>query len=468
MEIDFNPLFYPKSVAVFGAKEDRAGYITPFQEFDYNDKLFLISDTEDEVFGIKCYRSIFDFPDSVDFVIIAIRREYVLQAIKDCKKKGVKFVHIFTAGFSEKDSEGKEIEDKILEVVNKEPRGPRIVGPNCMGLYSPEGKLSFGPSFSRESGPVGVISQSGALAYRFVFDGMYRGFRFSKLISLGNSIDLTMLDFLKYLNQDPKTKVICIYSEGLSSNQGKDLLKILREVKKPVIILKGGLSEVGKRAAMSHTGSIASDLNVWNSIFKQTSAISVESLTELADLALAFSYTDFLPKTKRTAIMSFSGGISVVGGDLCTKIGLEIPQFTSQIREEMRKYFPPWVEPQNPLDLPSIFRKPRMLDIYRSLAESDFIDSVIIQAPGRLADPYWDKLRQRNPITVLKYLTEGGEILREHKKLYFISCPPSYFYQKREMIKENFLSRRFPVFFSVLDAGRAILKMNQYYLKQKK
>ncbi|MFX0138966.1 MAG: CoA-binding protein, partial [Candidatus Hodarchaeota archaeon] len=389
MEIDFTPLFYPKSIAVYGAKENRAGYITPFQEFDYQGKLFLISDAEDEVFGIKCYKSIFDFPDPIDFVIIAIRREYVLQAIKDCKKKGVKFVHIFTAGFSEKDSEGKEIEDKILEVINKEPKGPRIIGPNCMGLYSPEGRLSFGPSFSRESGPVGVISQSGALAYRFAYDGMYRGFRFSKMISLGNSIDLTILDFLKYLNQDPKTKIICIYSEGLPLNMGKSLLNILKNVKKPVIILKGGVSEVGKRAAKSHTGSIASDINVWNSIFKQTSAIPVESLTELADLALAFSYTDILPKSKRTAIVSFSGGISVIGGDLCTKLGLEIPQFTKQIREEMRKYFPPWVEPQNPLDLPSTFRKARMLDIYRNLAESDFVDSVIIQAPGRLADPYW-------------------------------------------------------------------------------
>ncbi|MFX0132371.1 MAG: hypothetical protein ACFFDN_01870, partial [Candidatus Hodarchaeota archaeon] len=126
-----------------------------------------------------------------------------------------------------------------------------------------------------------------------------------------------------------------------------------------------------------------------------------------------------------------------------------------------------WVEPQNPLDLPSTFRKARMLDIYRNLTESDFVDSVIIQAPGRLADPYWDKLRQRNPSTVLKYLADGGEILRKHKKLYFVSTPPSYFYKQREMIKEHFLSRGFPVFFSVLDAGRTILKMHEYYLKQK-
>ncbi|MFX1452560.1 MAG: hypothetical protein ACFFCM_17110, partial [Promethearchaeota archaeon] len=338
----------------------------------------------------------------------------------------------------------------------------------CMGLYSPEGKLSFGPSFSKESGPVGVISQSGALAYRFVFDGMYRGFKFSKLISLGNSIDLTMLDFLKYLNQDPKTKIICVYLEGLSRNMGKSLMSNLKTVKKPVIILKGGVSDVGKRAAMSHTGSIASDFNIWNSIFKQTSAISVESIIEWADLALAFTYSDILPKSKKIAIMSFSGGTSVVESDLCINMGLEIPQFTKEIQEKMRKYFPPWVEPHNPLDLPSIFRKPRMLDIYRGLAESDLVDSVIIQAPARLADPYWDKLMQRDPMPVLGNLINGGKILREHNKLYFISCPPSYFYQQREMIKEHFQSNGFPVFFSVSDAGRAILKMHQYYLEQNK
>ncbi|MHA1300335.1 MAG: CoA-binding protein, partial [Candidatus Helarchaeota archaeon] len=226
MDIDFEPLFYPKSVVIFGAKENRAGFILPFKELNYQGKLFLLSNTNDEVFGMKCYKTIFDFPDPVDHAIIAIRREYVPQAIRDCKKKGVKFAHVFTAGFSEKDPEGKKLENEILDIIKTPPIGPRLIGPNCMGIYCPEGRIAFGPNFSGEHGNVAMLSQSGALAYKFVFDGMFRGFKFSKMVSLGNSIDLSMIDLLDYLNQDKKTKIICIYAEGIKD--GKKFLNFLK------------------------------------------------------------------------------------------------------------------------------------------------------------------------------------------------------------------------------------------------
>jgi len=463
LDIDFEPLFYPKSVVIFGAKENRAGFILPFKELNYQGKLFLLSNTNDEVFGMKCYKTIFDFPDPVDHAIIAIRREYVPQAIRDCKKKGVKFAHVFTAGFSEKDPEGKKLENEILDIIKTPPIGPRLIGPNCMGIYCPEGRIAFGPNFSGEHGNVAMLSQSGALAYKFVFDGMFRGFKFSKMVSLGNSIDLSMIDLLDYLNQDKKTKIICIYAEGIKD--GKKFLDFLKNAEKPVIILKGGMSDVGRRAAQSHTSAIASNINIFNSIFKQSSAIKVDSLQEMADLALAFNKSEFLPKSKRIAIMSFSGGIGVVQSDLCIKLGLEIPQFTDDIKEEMKKYFPPWINPSNPLDLPTIFRKPKLLDIYKGLAKSEIIDSVIIQAPARLADPYWDKLRQRDPKTVMENLVKGGKILRENNKLYFVSIPPSYFHEQWKMFKDWFTSHGFPVFFSITDAARTILRMFHYYCK---
>ncbi|MHA1377121.1 MAG: CoA-binding protein [Candidatus Helarchaeota archaeon] len=468
MNIDFDPLFYPKSVAIFGAKENRAGFILPFKELNYKGKVFLIVDPSDEgkeeIYGYKCYKSIFDFPDSIDHAIIAVRREFVPQAIKDCKKKGVKFAHIFTAGFSEKDNEGKKIEDKLKKIINEPPFITRIIGPNCMGVYCPEGRIGFGPTFSDKPGDVAVLSQSGALAYKFVFDGMQRGFHFSKMLSLGNSIDLTILDLLENLENDKKTKVICIYVEEVKN--GKGFIKKLKQVTKPVIILKGGVTDVGKQAAMSHTSAIASDIRVWNSIFRQTSAISVDSLREMADLALAFSKSKFLPSTKKIAIMSFSGGIGVVQSDLCRKLGLELPPFTEKLKIEMKKYFPAWIEPSNPLDLPTIFWKPRFLEIYRELAKSDIIDSVIIQAPARLADPYWTKIQQRDLKSILNNMIEGGKILNEHNKLYFVAIPPSYFHDEWKMLKNWFTSHGFPVFFSISDAARAILKMNQYKIKR--
>lgn len=467
MDDDFKSLFYPESVAVFGAKKDRIEYTLSFKETKFPpDKVFLLSDTETEVFGFKCWKSIFDFSDPIDLAIICLRPEYVLQAIEDCKEKGVKFVHIFTAGFGEKDAEGKELENKIIKSTEKN-KSPRILGPNCMGVYCPDGKIAFGPTFPKESGPVAFISQSGALAIRFVFDGIYRGFKFSKMISLGNSIDLTILDFIEYLDQDPDSKIICIYIEGLTD--GQKLIKSLKNTTKPVIILKGGVSQVGKRAVQSHTGSIAGKTEIWNSIFKQTPSIPVDSLDEMADLVLAFTYSPFLPQSNRIAIISFSGGVCVEQADVCTKLGLEIPQFTKKIREEMKKYFPAWIDPQNPLDIPTMFRKPRILDIFRGLGMTgDLIEAVIIDTPARIADPYWEKVVGRNPKMVIENLAKGGEILREHKKLFFLSIPPSYFYKEREFLKDFFLSRGFPVFFSISDAAKAVLKMSQYYKKSKK
>ena len=464
LDIDFSPLFKPKSVAIFGAKDNRAGYILPFKEMNFQGKVFLLSESEQELYGFKCYKNIFDFPDPIDFAIIAIRPEYVLQAIKDCQQKGVKFVHIFTAGFKEKDSRGKKIEDEILQIIKD--KGSRIIGPNCMGIYCPEGRISFGPSLLPESGPVALLSQSGALAFQFIFDGLYRGFKFSKVVSFGNQIDLTLTDFLEYLEKDPQTKIICIYSEGIMD--GQKLIRILKKMSKPVIILKGGMTQAGKRAAKSHTGSIAGNAEIMNSIFKQTPAIPAESLSEMADIALAFIYSPFLPKSNKIAIMTFSGGSGVLESDACSKLGLEFPQFPEQIKQKMRKYFPAWINPQNPLDLPSIFRKPRMIDIFRTLAISNLVDAVIIEAPGRMADPYWNKVRKRDPKSSLENLIKGGKILREHKKLYFVSTPPSYFYQQRENLKNLFLSEGFPVFYSISDAARAVLKMNQYFKRQQR
>ncbi|NVM29434.1 MAG: CoA-binding protein [Candidatus Helarchaeota archaeon] len=457
MDIDFTSLFKPKSIAFFGAKESRAGLILPYKEMNFPGKLFLLSDTEDEVFGLKCWKSVFDFPDAIDLAIISLRNEDVPQAIKDCQKKGVKFAIIFTAGFGEKDRHGKDLEGKILQIIKD--GGPRIIGPNCMGVYCPEGRIGFVPDFPTESGPVAFLSQSGGLAIEFIFDGMHRGFRFSKVVSIGNSIDLSILDFLAYLDSDPQTKVICIYIEGIGN--GQKLTKILKNMNKPVVFLKGGKTVIGKRAVKSHTGALSGNLNIWNAISNQTKAIFVENLMELQDCALSFTYSQFIPRSKKVALINASGGGSVLETDACSTV-VELPQFSTQVKKVLKKYYPAWVTPQNPLDLPATYRKPRLIGIFEVLATAD-IDLVILTIPARVADPYWDKIRENNVQLYLNNVIKGGNILKAHKKLFFISIPPSYFYKEREMLRNAFLQEGFPVFDSAYNAAKAFLKLYDFY-----
>ena len=209
---DLDHILHPRSIAVVGASSDPNNPIGQLWlrcaiDFGFGGELYPVNPKASDIMGLKCYPSIRDIPGPVDYAISLIPRHLVPQLLEDCGAKGVRTVHLFTAGFSETcEEEGIRLEEEVIRIAQNS--GVRIIGPNCMGIYCPESGLSFNPNFSKEGGGVGYISQSGGNARKLTESGGIRGLRFSKVISYGNASDLNEADFIEYLAHDPQTKVI--------------------------------------------------------------------------------------------------------------------------------------------------------------------------------------------------------------------------------------------------------------------
>jgi acetyltransferase len=349
---ELDRIFNPGMVAVIGASHND-GFSRALLDTRLRERLFLINPKYEDLHGRRCYSSILEVEDKVDYVIIAVPALLVPQVLTECIEKGTKAIHVFTAGFGETGMEERKVlEEKVLNIVKGKVS---LIGPNCMGICCPASGLAFVPDVPVREGSVGVISQSGTFAEQFLSVGGPRNVGFSKVVSYGNAIDLDCPDFLEYMADDPETGVIALYIEGTSN--GRRLRAAITEAArlKPVVALKGGVTEHGRRAASSHTGSLAGSSDAWSSLFRQAGVIQVEDFDELLNTALALSSVR-LPSGKGTAIITNSGGFSVLETDLCVKAGLEVPRFTQETIVELRKMVPvAGTSINNPLDAWPIF-----------------------------------------------------------------------------------------------------------------
>ncbi|MFC2011235.1 acetate--CoA ligase family protein [Chloroflexota bacterium] len=333
-------IFHPKSIAIIGASSGEAetGWPARLLDFGYAGHLYPVNPRVAEINGLKTYPTVRDIPGSVDYAIFNIPAHLTPQIMKDCVAKGVKVVHIYTAGFSEMGKEeGKKLEAQVAAIARD--GGVRIIGPNCMGVYYPAAGLTFNPIFSREAGNVSFVSQTGTGATRFVQLANEREIHFSKVISYGNAIDLDAPDFLEYLASDVETEIIAGYIEGV--RDGSRFQKAVKQclMTKPVIILKAGLTESGAGAAANHTASLAGSESVWDAFFKQTGAIPVDTLEDIADVILTLLYMPY-PKGRRVGIMGRGGGLGVIATDTCERAGLKVPPFLPETRKQLEKIIP--------------------------------------------------------------------------------------------------------------------------------
>jgi len=346
-------LFHPRSIAVVGASGralDGLSFFNSIHEFGFKGSLYPVNPKYDEIMGLKCYPTVKDIPGHVDYVVSSIPASRVLDMISDCAQKGVKIIHLFTARFSETGrKDATELEQEILIQARK--AGIRLIGPNCMGLYYPDAGISFMSDLPKESGPIGLISQSGSVIFEVVALARKNGLHFSKAISYGNALDFNECDYLGYLSQDSKTKVILMYIEGVKD--GKTFFDLLRRTTatKPVIIVKGGRGESGTRATASHTGSLAGSMNVWQMAIRQAGAVSARHVAELVDIATAFYY---LPpvQDRRVGVAGGAGGSSVLAADLCEESGLNVIPFPQDLREILKAHGSEvWDWISNPVDM---------------------------------------------------------------------------------------------------------------------
>ncbi|TDA33776.1 MAG: acetyl-CoA synthetase, partial [Hadesarchaea archaeon] len=308
---DFDRVFHPRGVAVVGASSNpsKFGFIFYYGLKNSGAPVYPVNPNEREVLGDKCYPTVDAIPHQVDYAVISIPAPSVPKVIEDCGRKGVKAVSIYTAGYGEEGTEeGRRRERELAETARRS--GVRVIGPNCIGIYCPKGRLSFFAGLPLLEGEVGFLSQSGGHAEELAYKAENWGVRFSKIVSFGNACDVTPEELLEYLGEDPDTRIIGMYIEG--SRNGRRFFEVLRRVaaRKPVVVWKGGETEAGARAVASHTGSLAGSVQVWRAALRQAGALQVEDFEEMVDVLSALRYLP-LPKGRRVAVVGAGGGAGV-------------------------------------------------------------------------------------------------------------------------------------------------------------
>lgn len=376
-------MVYAQSVAVIGATEARQGQypgiFSCMRNFGFPGRIYPINPYIDAIDGLKTYPDLVSLPERVDLVIVSVPRTLVPGALRDCIASGNRNVHIFTSGFKETgEKEGVELQQEIEKIACE--GGLRIVGPNCMGFYVPASRMLTWLKASTKSGPVSLISQSGGNAQDFThYTSSKYGIHFSKVVSYGNALTLDSTDFLDYLDHDEETKIIAMYLEGVKD--GRLLLKLARKVnsRKPIIMLKGGLTESGARAASSHTGSMAGGMKVWNAFSRQSGVVLVESVEQMAGVTLAFHHLGKI-SGRRVAVLGVGGGMGVAIADACARVGLELPALSAETVKKLRNIISPaGTMIRNPVDAYEAFQNLNLigktLDVLSANGE---IDNIVI------------------------------------------------------------------------------------------
>jgi len=380
MAQDLDFIFNPHSVAVIGASDNPlkwGNWISKsLLESTWEGKVYLINAKGSIVCGKETYRTISDIGEPVDLALIGIPAKFVPDAIRECVKKGIKGIIIITAGFAETGEEGKKLEKELLETARM--GGSRIVGPNCAGIYNSVAGLNATiVSFLR--GPLTLISQSGNFGLNLNFFAKKRGLGFSKWISFGNQADILFHEYLDYVKDDPNTRVILMYMEGLKN--GREFSKVAKETtkSKPVIVLKTGTSAAGTRSAASHTAALAGSNEVYDAAFKQAGIIRVDNSYELLDVGEALAKCP-LPKGNRIAILSDGGGDATMAADAAEREGLQIPSLSKETQEKLSEVIPVGAvhSLKNPVDFASEADLWCFANCSRVLLEDTEIDGIVI------------------------------------------------------------------------------------------
>nr|MDO8098934.1 acetate--CoA ligase family protein [Candidatus Njordarchaeota archaeon] len=425
-------MFSPSTVAVVGASTnpDKIGNIVlrNILQSGYRGKVFPINPNALEILGLKAYARISDVNEQVDQAIINIPAKSVLESLVECGDKGVKSVVVISAGFKEVGYDGAQLEKQCVDVCRK--YGMRMLGPNVVGYIDTWTPINatFAPKMALK-GTIGLASQSGALCTSILDWSRQAGIGFSMFISVGNKADLTESDMLEIMSADPETRVIVIYIESVVN--GPRFLDVARRVtrKKPVVVLKSGVSEAGARAASSHTGALAgSDVAVETS-FSQMGILRAHSLSELFDLAIALS-SQPVPKGDRLAVVTNAGGPGVLTADAVETHGLKMASLTPRTITKLRENLSPEAAVNNPVDVVGDANIDRYSFALRTVLDDPNVDSMLalmspvaVLPPEKLAELLVSVKKEGIDKPVLSVLIGGDTMQKAHDHLMAAGVP---------------------------------------------
>lgn len=372
-------LFYPRSVAVIGASAGAGGGRLPFvqalQLAGYQGPLYPVNPRHKEINGLPAFSSIDDLPDGVDLSIVATPVHQSLDILRAAARKKFKFIHFFTSGFGE--AGNRDLEAELLAEARR--GGVRIIGPNCIGVHCTGSRLSFGHMPQETSpGSVAFLGQSGGITTNFMSMALARKIWLNKVVSYGNQIDLAVEDYIEYFARDDHIRIIACYIEDIKNPSR--FLSVLGETtaKKPVIILKGGKTDQGSRAAASHTGAMASNDSIWTAAVRQHGAILVENLERMMSLVM-LGTTDRVPAGKRVGFLGAGGGVAVLFADIAVPAGLHMPELQQETqRRILEKIKDVNTSTANPVDLGAFgFDLAVMSHTMKALDDDEGIDIII-------------------------------------------------------------------------------------------
>lgn len=345
----------PRSVAVIGASEKGGVGNAIFSNIlnGYKGKIYPINPSSPTVLGIKAYKSVLEVPEDIDLAVVATPNRIVPAVMEDIGKKKIKGAIIVTAGFKEVDEQGAKLEKDIGSIAKR--YGTRLIGPNCLGIMSLSESNIMNLTFLKITpmyGGIALISQSGAICAATVEDAIEQRIGFSKVISMGNKVDMDENDILELLADDVETKVIVMYLEDI--HDGRRFMqiskRIIMENRKPIIVIKAGRTPEGAKAAISHTGALMGADETYDALFVQSRVIRVDTMQELFELSTAFSKQPTPPEQGGVVIVSNAGGPAIISTDACSKYGLKIADISAST-EAIVKVIPPHGSARNPVDI---------------------------------------------------------------------------------------------------------------------
>ncbi len=472
-------LFKPRTIGIYGASERSRHFVGGIknQGFD-QEKLYLINPKREELFDLKVYKTLSDVPEEeIDHLIITLGRDRLLTSLEDIfSRKKINTIHIFAGSLGEFDEEGVKIETEIRKMLDREDINTRLVGPNCMGVYAP-GYSAYMKYFPPELGNIALIFQSGDLHTRFIkFGDLRYGLRFSRGVSIGNTIDIQISDVLQYLNNEEDTDIIGVYFEGFSNyhpKEGRKLFQILKTMKKPVLFMRGGETERGQAAVLTHTGTLGTKQKIWDAVYKQSPIIKVpSSLESLLDYTYLFymyinkfkkqgkKFEEILyPKGKNSLVILWSGGFGILATDVLIKLGLNVPNFDGEIAEKLRRIYSIKVGSlSNPLDMPYIEMRKEYLEIVKAAISED-IDLIIMQTDTA------SNLQSENRIGLYANLLKIKEFVDSQNKV-LILILYEYPDENRKKYYDMLTNDGFIVYPSIPRAVEAYLALYEYGMKR--
>ncbi|HWK66869.1 MAG TPA: acetate--CoA ligase family protein [Rhizobiaceae bacterium] len=419
-------IFEPRSIVIVGASQDPTKIggrpVELLQKYGFAGNIYPVNPRASEVQGLKAFASVLEIPDAADLAVIAVPAEAAPDAAQDCATKGVRGAVILSSGFTELGEKGAALQRQLSDIAAD--TGIRIVGPNCLGTLGITDKAIATFSIMLESrmpvaGPLAIVSQSGNLGSFTMRQAMERGIGISRFMTTGNECDLDIADGIAWLARDPATEVIlCCMETCRSAAKLVRALDDARRAGKPVIVLKIGSSDVGQAAAASHTGALAGAPAVFDAVFERYGAVRVRSIEQLVDVghAATILLPDRLPRGRRVALVTASGGFGVMMADAASAARLEVPQLSRTAQERVLEVVP-YASPRNPVDTTAqVSSRPEIMEqvLGAVLADENCDASVLLLSSSlylpRLRKVYMEalrNLRESHPDRLLMLIVKG-------------------------------------------------------------